>query len=176
MEVRIVFGYRCPECAEKFRWPQHASPPERCPLCKAWVSEEEPGEFVPKAPAIRKSPYTKSVDQTYRAMEQASIERAREAASALGVSEAEVSNLKLTNMKDPSQMREGETAAILPSVDPAVAKGAGFQTLGGKPPDYQPGVGGGRGPLDAVRNAMTSNHRTRAGAMIRAGNIGSYRE
>ena len=83
-----TFGYRCPECAGKFSWARDAEPPDRCPLCNAWVSEDEPDEFIPKAPAIRKSVYAKSMDQTYRRMEAASIERADEAESILGTRRA----------------------------------------------------------------------------------------
>ena len=189
--ARFVFGYRCPECAGKFVWEQSKEPPERCPLCHAWVSEDEPTVFQPKAPAIRKSAYTKSVDQTYRAMESRSIERAEDAASMLERKYAAQpkdeydglvrqtqkeqverlrSELKLTNMKDPSQMREGDTAYIGPRLaDPssAVVRGASFQGLaGGSVPDAAPGVGGGRTGLDAVRNATRATHSATARAIV----------
>lgn len=182
-----AFAYRCPECAETFRWPREKPPPDRCPQCNAWVSEDEPEEFVPKAPRIKKSPYTKSVDQTYREMERSSIDRADEAAGILesayatqpadehdGLVKAtqreEVakikSELKLTNMKDPSQMREGDTAHI---GTPLSTTGAGFQSNAGLLP------AGSVSPMVPFVQSFTGNHSARAMGMIRAGNIGTDR-
>lgn len=182
------FGYRCPECAGKFKWNRNEEPPERCPLCNAWVSEDEPVEFVPKAPLIKKSAYAKSIDQTYREMERSSIERADEAASMLDSAYAaqprdehdglvrasqreEIatlrSELKMTNMKDPSQMREGDTAHI---GRPALAAtGAGFQPFGGSV------SGAAVSPAVPFIQSFTGNHSARAVGMIRAGNIGTDR-
>lgn len=186
--ARFVFGYRCPECAGKFSWERGEEPPDRCPLCHAWVSEDEPAEFVPKAPGIRKSKYVKSVDQTYRAMEDASIERADEAAGILegeyasqpkdaydslvkATQKEEIaqlrSDLKLTNMKDPSEMREGDSAHIARPSSPALGTtGAGFQQYAGS-------VSGAKvSPMVPTIQGLTSNHTQRAIGMIRAGNLG----
>ncbi len=197
-------SYRCPECGGVFRHFHHPSdspPPDRCPLCKAWVSDDEPAEpaFLPQAPGIRKSAYVKSVDQTYRNMEAASIERAEEAAGILETAYAKQprdeefsglvevtqreqiaklkSDLKLTDMKDPSEMRPGDVAAIMPPMksDSPVAKGAGFQTFAGPAPDHLPGVGGGRQALESVRTATAGSHSSNAARLIQAGNMGTYR-
>ena len=135
---------------------------------------------------FRSSAYTKSVDQTYRAMESASVERAEIAAGMLesqysaqpkeqydalvkATQKEEVaklrSELKLTNMKDPSEMRAGDTAHIA-RPDSPVTQGASFQSLGGAAPDYAPGVGGGRTSIDAFRAATKASHSTRINAVI----------
>ncbi len=101
---------KCPDCDGVFEWFMHHSNPlpQYCPLCAAYVGEEPPSEvFVPKAPAIgRKS----SQDAVYRAMEEGSIQRAKMAADLAGVSESEMSHLKITDMKD--NLREGDIAAV----------------------------------------------------------------
>lgn len=184
--------YRCPDCAGTFKHLHVLSddpPPDRCPLCNSWVSGDEPPEevFVPQAPAIRKSIYAKSIEQTYRATEAASIERANEAASILEsefarqprdrdfesglleVTQREQvatlrSELKITDMKDPMQMREGDNA-VSGTPTPTAVKGASFQDLSGG--QHIPG-----GPSNApfISNA-TQDHNARAHAMIRAGRL-----
>jgi hypothetical protein len=166
------------------------------------VREDEPPDkpFVPKAPAIRKSGYVRSVERTYREMERSSIARAEEAADQLEAAYASQprdaefsgllqatqreqvaqlkSDLKITNMKDPGQMREGESAAIMPamSADSPVVKGAAFQMMGGAPADVAPGVGGGGLPVRAVRDSLAGSHAANANRLIRAGNMGTYRD
>jgi hypothetical protein len=184
--------YRCPECGGVFRHTHllldKSDPPDRCPLCHAWVNEDEPPteEFVPQAPRIKKNSYTKSVDQTYRNMEEASILRADEAAgmlesqyaaqpkdehdSLVRVTQKEEiahlkSELKITNMRDPSEMREGDTAHI---PKPSIPTGASYQS----PAGY---VGAGVSPMVNTIKSFTANHTPRAIGMIRAGNMGTDR-
>jgi len=182
--ARFVY-YLCPDCGGKFRWLHHPSdspPPDRCTLCNAWVSADEPPQevFVPQAPGIRESPFAKSVDQTYRAMESASIERAKEAADMAGVPEVEMSHLKLTNMREPSEMREGDTAAIMPNVGQAERNltvgpsKPGWQMMEGGVPNMAPGVGPAKSG-EATRANVTAGHSQRAQSMISAGTIGSYK-
>ena len=181
--AKYTFGYRCPECAGKFVWPREEAPPDRCPSCHRWMSTKEP-DFEPKAPAIRKGTYSKSVDQTYRAMEEQSILRAEEAAGILEdtyrampkdehatallakTQKEEIaelrSELKITNMKDPAEMREGDTAAI-------TRPSSGIVTQ----PGFQPYAGGsGTGGMTNFAKTFTSGHTQRAVGMIRAGNMG----
>lgn len=198
--------YRCPECGGTFRHlhhPDDAPPPDRCQLCHAWVSEGEPPEpvFVPQAPGIKKSEFAKSVDQTYRATEAASVQRAEDAADQLRAAYAAAeresphegdrailddmerhqidemrSGLKITNMRDPSEMREGDSAVIQPSADAAAARltmGAsrpGFQTYEGPPPNHAPGVGPSNSG-DMARQAVVGSHAARASQMISAGQL-----
>ena len=201
--AKFVIRYRCPECGESFRYavntpgPQEAPDPatvapDRCQVCHAWVSEEEPTEFVPKAPAIRKSPYVKAVDKTYRETERQSIVRADEAASLLDdeyrrqpkdeysdtplaaeMQKSQLddmrSGLKITNMREPTEMREGDTAAIMPKISPnsPVAQGARFQAV------YS--GGGDSGQMVEFVKSFTADHTARATGMIRQGNIGRDR-
>jgi hypothetical protein len=181
--------YRCPECGGVFKFLHERSdtpPPDRCLLCNAWVSEDEP-VFVPQAPRIKKSPFTKSVDQTYRNMEEASIHRADEAAGILEseyaaqpkdehdslvrvMQKEEIANLrsdlKITNMRDPSEMREGDTAHI---PKPTMASGASFQPYAGSV------SGSAVSPMTSTIKEFTANHTARAIGMIRAGNMGTDR-
>jgi hypothetical protein len=195
--ARFVIRYRCPECGESFSYPADTpqDAPDRCQVCHAWMSDEEPTEFVPKAPAIRKSPYVKAVDQIYRQTESQSIDRANEAASLLDdeyrrqpkdeysdsplMAEMQKSQLddmksglKITNMREPTEMREGDTAAIMPKTSPnsPVAQGAGFQNFNGP-------VSGAPGSGDMVNfvKSFTAEHTPRAVGMIREGNMGRYR-
>jgi hypothetical protein len=191
--------YRCPDCGGTFRWLHHPSdspPPDRCTLCNAWVSEDEPPEevFVPQAPGIAKSNYAKSIDQTYRATEEASIARANDAAGQLEdayrkedrespfegdpavlrefqrnqVAEMR-SGLKITDMKDPSSMREGDNAAVN---KPVQVPGAGFQSFEGA--TARDALGGGGGMNAPFVSAATRDHSARASAMIRAGQIAKH--
>jgi hypothetical protein len=184
--------YRCPECGGVFKFLHERSdtpPPDRCLLCNAWVSEDEPPEpvFVPQAPRIKKSPYAKSVDQTYRNMEESSIHRADEAAGMLesqyaaqpkdehdslvrATQREEIallkSDLKITNMRDPSEMREGDTAHI---PKPTMATGASYQPYAGSV------SGSAVSPMVSTISSFTANHTPRAMGMIRAGNMGTDR-
>lgn len=217
--ARFVF-YRCPDCGGTFRHLHHPSddpPPDRCALCHSWMSDQEPPEevFVPQAPLIRENTYAKSVDQVYRQTEADSIGRAEEAGDMLeaayraqhiddehsGLVRVEQKNeiaklkseLKITNMRDPSEMREGDTAGIMPASDaakrltngPAVP---GFQQLQGGVPNYAPGAGstragssthaainGHQGWVDGTPASPNPVHSQRAAAMIARGNLGSYK-
>jgi len=196
--ARFVW-YLCPDCGGKFRHlhhPSDAPPPDRCGLCGAWMNMDEPPQevFVPQAPGIRKSDYAKAIDQTYRATEAASIARADDAASQLEdayrkedrespfegdpavlrdfqknqVAEMR-SGLKITDMKDPSSMREGDNAVV---TKPVQVKGAGFQSFEGA--TAGDALGGGGGVNAPFVSAATRDHSTRAAAMIRAGQIAKH--
>lgn len=214
--AKFIF-YKCPECEGVFKYLHvlsDAPPPDRCELCHAWMSDTEPPQevFVPQSPGIRKNAYARSMDQTYRAMEEQSIGRAEEAASILEDSYraqprdadfesglldqtqreqvAQVrSELKITNMRDPSETRPGDISAIPKIANPSspVTQGSGFQLMGGAPPNHAPGVGGSRsgasahatisghqGWVDGSPPVQNPQHRARAQAMSRAGNIGAY--
>jgi hypothetical protein len=157
--------------------------------------DEPPDEvFVPKAPAIQKNNYAKAIDQTYRATEEASIARANDAASQLEdayrkedrespfegdpavlrefqrnqVAEMR-SGLKITDMKDPSSMREGDNAVVN---RPVQVPGAGFQSFEGA--TARDALGGGGGLNAPFVSAATRDHSARASAMIRAGQIAKH--
>lgn len=204
-------SYRCPDCRGTFRHLHvliDEPPPDRCPLCHAWVSEEAQPVFVPEAPRIRENAYARSWDQTAREVENSSIQRAEDAGDMLdqqlresGVDEEarrkEVfelkSGLKVTNLRDPSQMREGDMAAILPASTQAAQNLSvgpsrpGFQQMAGGMPNHAPGVGparsgasahssinGHQGWVDGTPPVPNPAHQARASSMIRAGNMGSW--
>jgi hypothetical protein len=160
------------------------------------MSEDEPPQevFVPQAPGIKKSVYAKSIDQTYRATEAASIGRAEDAASQLEdayrkedrespfegdpkvLAEfqknqiAEIrSGLKITDMKDPSSTREGDNSVVR---SPVQVPGAGFQSFEGATARDALGAGGGQ--MAPFVSRATQDHSSRASQMIRAGQIAKH--
>lgn len=190
--MAIYKHYLCPDCSGTFRYLHHPSdspPPDRCELCDSWMREDIEPTFVPQAPGIRKSAIVRSMDQTYRAMESASIERAKEAADMAGVPIAEMSHLKITNMKDPSSVREGETS-VIPQPTNTVGQlmkqhpnlGGGFNplTIGGAAVPGQmlaaaahsDGIAPHAG--NSVRHVVHTSHRDRAWRMQMHGQMGSY--
>lgn len=102
----VVIKLRCPDCVQTFKWPGNQPWPDFCPHCRAPVSQ---GSAEIAMPFIR-SAKTKANDQLYRQMEAASEQRAQEAASILNVPASDVSDLKMTNMRDG--MKQGDTAII----------------------------------------------------------------
>src|SRR6516162_1009258 len=107
--------YHCSACNGIFKFLHVLSdepPPSCCQLCGAIMDAAVEPVFVPQAPGIRKSLLVESESKLYRRMEAASIQRAREAASVAGVPDAEMSHIKITNMRELGEMREGDTAAI----------------------------------------------------------------
>lgn len=198
--MAVFRAYRCPDCGGIFKFlhhPSDAPPPDQCQLCHAWMRDDVPEPvFVPQAPGIRKSLIVKSMDQTYRAMESASIERAQEAADMAGVPVSEMSHLKITDLKDPSNMRAGDISAVTP---PA-GTGAGQNQVAHMMQQMGNNIGGGFNPLnvagsavpgqmlaaqahsgdaphagEAIRSTVGSTHRDRAWAMQQRGQMGSYR-
>jgi len=107
--------YQCPECGGKFRWLMAEPAPLFCPLCSAYVGEDEPAEFEPKAPLIAKRG-NQVPDAVFRQMEQGSIDRADQAHAMAGGDRADYNNLHITNLKD--NLREGEIAAVTPPPNP----------------------------------------------------------
>ncbi len=112
--------YHCSACGGIFKFFHATSdspPPDCCQVCGAVLDDEAPPVFIPNAPRIRKNVLVKSEHQLYRQMEAASIQRAEEAADVAGVSKNEMSHLKITNMREAGEMREGDTAAIMPATN-----------------------------------------------------------
>jgi len=203
--------YRCRDCGSTFRYLHHPNPEEdpfdgECPVCNAAAGADL--TFMAVAPGIRKNPYVKSADQTYRAMEEASIQRSKDAESmawdaahASGMTDtqirdtriADMSSIKITNMRDPSEMREGDVAAITPSAPSPVVQsmkalaaqggGGGFNPLvinGAAVPGQvlaQSAHNDGISPRagENIRRSINIGHNERAFQMQQAGQIGSYK-
>lgn len=196
--------FRCPECGGTF--PDLVKPhdqttwADRCKLCKAWMSSDEPPAqvAVPTAPRIRKNNRVKAVDQTYRQMEEQSIRRANDAASMLEGAYAEAgkadpiegnpalvqdfqksqiadmrSSLKVTDMKDPESLRPGDSSYIPQGrvLPSAALPGANFGNL---PRDYAAGEGVSP-ELGAVMSQIRSGHSQAARSVMAAGNMGVHK-
>ena len=126
---------RCPYCKESF-WQsverRSDPPPDECPLCHNTGQKQEAAlVFISKARRERDArtaamvadgrgpgyhaaarDQLRSEEQVFRAMEAGSIIRAEAAASELNVPISEVSNLKITDMRD--NVKTGEISAKLP--------------------------------------------------------------
>lgn len=99
---------RCPDCREAFKWDAQKAWPRFCPCCGEDINNDRDDIVMPFV-SRAKNTYA---DTVYREMEQASEVRAEQAAEAVGATPAEMSALKITNLKDGS--RPGDIAA--PSV------------------------------------------------------------
>jgi len=130
------FSLRCPDCREKFPWKANSRFPSYCPLCSAHIGHDRADDDI-VMPSIR-SITTTATDNVYRQMETASESRAQEAAQLANVPIAEMSNLKLTNMRDGMANRGahvgfqggnglGYSGAV--AVGPGANSGANFQTV-----------------------------------------------
>lgn len=123
MQTKSIWKLRCPDCGERYIVAHGEAMPNFCRQCGADF-RVEPGEFVPKAPAIR-TDQTRANDYVYRKLEADSEARAEAALPAIeqqlrdaGIAPDEAqrmaaqqaSEIKVTNMRD--NMREGDVAAM----------------------------------------------------------------
>jgi len=124
---------QCPQCAEKF-WSQKDIF-AMCPKCG--YEAEIPDETVISAPFIKSQGSISTVtDKVYRDMERTSEHRAEQAAEMAGVPVAEMSHLKITNMRDNVQV--GESAAM-PVVND-VTRQMDLMAARGMPVGFTPGA------------------------------------
>ena len=96
----VLLKLRCPDCGIVFRVAQEEGFPNFCPSCGTDQRVPDPS-FVPTQLNIGGGAMARSVDSTYRQMEDASIARAEMAGDP---------SLKITNLRD--NLREGEVAAM----------------------------------------------------------------
>ena len=106
----MAWSLRCPVCRKKFAWEDPAKKgfPDNCLLCKAYIGHDRDDDDI-VMPFIRTSGKTKATDQVYRDMERGSEVRAQAAADQLGVPVAEMSDLKITDLKPTTH--HGDVAA-----------------------------------------------------------------
>lgn len=159
--MAVILKLKCPDCAETFKWPGDQKWPDFCPLCRSRLTNEVEEICMPFISSAR----AKSPDQVYRQMEAGSEVRAQAAADMLGVSTADVSDLKITNLKDNTH--EGEMAHV-PVVNDvsrmmdAAPDATGFQAMGA-----QLSSGTQIGPLPNVgakfQTQLRRSHAQRAG-------------
>jgi hypothetical protein len=127
--MAVILKLKCPDCAETFKWPGEQKWPEFCPHCRAQMTTRGDDEIC--MPFIGRA-QTKATDSVYRRMEAGSEVRAQAAADMLGVSAADVSDLKINNLRDT---RYGEVAHVPVSNDvsklmDATPDATGFQSAG----------------------------------------------
>jgi hypothetical protein len=144
METVVKVRVQCPECANKF---YSKTVYGMCPFCGH--EAEEPDDTVISLPAIRNAT-TKATDKVYRDMETASIHRAEEAARVAGVPVAEMSHLKITNLRD--NVQNGETYAMPQPVND-VTKQMDMMRARGMPVGWTANpYGQNTGPVDSSRS------------------------
>lgn len=109
---------KCPDCEQKFRWDfaDEQRWPKACPLCGANTDHGVPDDVI-VMPALR-SPKTAATDESYRQLERSSEHRMEQAAAAAGTSVADMSALKITDLK--TNIVPGET--YVPEVRNAVTE------------------------------------------------------
>lgn len=107
----MAFVIRCSDCREKIAWEAGKKFPQYCPACGVFMGEERADDDV-VMPFVRTSARTQSIDSVYRDMERGSEARAQMAADMVGAPVAEMSSLKITNMRD--NQRQGDYPVEVP--------------------------------------------------------------
>lgn len=112
---KIWNRYECPDCEQQFAYavdPDGRDGPDFCPKCGSNLSDNPPDEVELQRMNIQ-TIKGKIGDQVYRQMETAADARIEEVAEKYGMDKSELSDMKITNMRD--NMREGDIAAITPA-------------------------------------------------------------
>ena len=128
--MAVVLKLKCPDCAETFKWPGAQEWPRYCPMCQAPQTTRADDEIC--LPAIR-TYRMKTVDNVYNDMSAASEVRAQQAADMLGVSVSDVSDLKITNLRDDKDPNRGAHVSVVNEVSKmmdAAPDATGFQAMG----------------------------------------------
>jgi hypothetical protein len=101
---------RCPNssCNKSFPWEPGKGFPRFCPICG--FDTATPDDRPEVAAPLVAQPRNRAMDITYRQMEQGSEMRAQMAADLEGVPVADMSDIKITNIRD--SRHEGDVAAI----------------------------------------------------------------
>lgn len=109
--------FECPDCGHS--WTQRLASgdawPRFCTGCGTDLSAPQES-FTPMAPSVITGVAGRSGDQVFRMMEASSEHRIDQAAAHLGVDKAELSDMKVTNIRDNA--RVGENSAIAPPPNP----------------------------------------------------------
>lgn len=96
---------QCILCGERFKW-AHEGFPDECPCCGQYIGLDGKPEVAAPHIALK---IGKSADNVYRAMENGADHRAEVAADILNIPKAELTDSKITNMRD--NVRAGENSA-----------------------------------------------------------------
>ena len=106
--MKLNMKLQCRLCGERFRW-NAADFPDECPICKQYIGRDGRPEIAAPHIALR---IGKSADNVYKAMENGADHRANVASEFLGVPKSELSDMKITNLRDANV---GESSA--PSIE-----------------------------------------------------------
>jgi hypothetical protein len=155
---------KCPACRKSFPWERNTSFPSYCQLCGEHIGHDRDDDDI-VLPMFNLKGVSKSADDMYRQMEAGSEFRAHAAAEKLGVPVSEMSDLKITDLKDarhpgevaaPEVRNEVTAAMAAPSVVPA-----GWQ-MGAQASGFSGAVQQGPWPNTGARflqNTIRQNHR-----------------
>lgn len=102
--MTVIYKFRCPDCREVFRLVDKPDW-DFCPNCKTSLKTHDDEVCMPFIRSAR----MKATDNVYRDMERGGEIRAQAASEILGVPSADVSDLKITNLRDT---KEGEAAFV----------------------------------------------------------------
>jgi hypothetical protein len=151
---------RCLVCREAFRWDAAQGMPENCPICLEYIGSDGKDEVA--APFIATS-RGKTPDLIYRDMENKAQYRAEKAAEMAGMTTAETSHLRMTDMK--TGMRQGDSAvannltvqqqAMMAQMSPD--RSIGFQASQGT--NVGPYPRAGMGQIQLLRQTHGQNYR-----------------
>lgn len=132
----MSFVVKCPGCKQKIKWLVD-DPPDDCPACGYRLASDRADDDVVVPNILAFS--TRCQDGVYKAMEKASEQRMYQAAEMAGCSPSEMSDLKITNLRD--NMKQGEIAAI-PVVNDVTRQMDAIKAMN---PNSMFGFGGGPG-------------------------------
>ena len=95
--MATILKFKCPDCAETYKWPGSQKWPSYCPMCQAALTTRADDEIC--MPSIRTARMS-IVDKVYNDMSAASVVRQEMAAETLGISKNDVADLKISNLRD----------------------------------------------------------------------------
>lgn len=155
----MSYSLRCPICRGKFPWKDPTQGfPSKCELCGETIGVDVPDDVI-VMPSLRSAKMA-ATDKVYRDMERGSEVRAQAAADLVGAPVAEMSSLKITNLKD--NQREGDIAAM-----ESQAAMDRFKTFTPTPVGWQ--ANGAELASGVASGAVSVNNQVYAGIEPRAG-------
>lgn len=169
-------SWHCPDCGgifKHFHHPDSEPPPNRCPLCDAWVSDAEPA-FTAAAPALRNAQKVKAVEDVYYAMESGSRSNAEAAAQMLpGVSASDLRHMHINDSKPNVVTSDNQVAQRMAAMQQVgIPTGFNMATGGGHNiPAYNNIPQGGL----AAQQMVQSQHFQNIRRVMTEGNQGSYK-
>lgn len=150
---------QCPDCRKKFPWDAKTPWPRYCPICQADINNDRADDDI-VMPFITSSQLAERMSRTdaiYREMEAGSEQRAQSAASMLGVPTAEMSDLKVTNLKDARKPGDIAAVPVNNAVSQIIDRGIGGWK-GSNGVEYSAGVQAGAFP-NAGAHMRTTIHQ-----------------